>query len=202
MRAREIIQEAESESAFEQRCLAIVRKVAQYASPADREIMNSVEVLITNDPDADDRVYSSPEDRVVVVDMEEFGPAPTSVLIWLIAHELCHIVMNHKSSKTISAQASQQQEQSADKYANELMLKLGITKVPVFSWLYRRKDQLGRTELERRQALERDPANAGYFNNSASHPTTDQRIKQAGELGLELSRVNTDQIDSLIGHMA
>jgi hypothetical protein len=72
----------------------------------------------------------------------------------------------------------------------------------VFSWLYRRKDQLGRTELERRQALERDPANAGYFNNSASHPTTDQRIKQAGALGLELSRVNTDQIDSLIGHMA
>jgi predicted metal-dependent peptidase len=122
MRAYEIINEAESESAFEQRCLAIVRKVAQYASPADREIMNNVEVLITNDPDADDRVYSSPEHRVVVVDMEEFGPAPTSVLIWLIAHELCHIVMNHKSSKTISAQASQQQEQSADKYANELML--------------------------------------------------------------------------------
>jgi hypothetical protein len=71
----------------------------------------------------------------------------------------------------------------------------------VFSWLGRRKNELGKTELERKQAVERDPANADFFKNS-SHPTIDQRIKQAGELDLELSRANTDQIDWLMTHTA
>jgi hypothetical protein len=73
--------------------------------------------------------------------------------------------------------------------------------VPVFSWLGRRKNELGKTELERKQALERDPANADFFKNQ-SHPTTDQRIKQGSEQGVELSKANTDQIDWLMSHIA
>jgi len=183
---------------FLSRCQAIVEKIAQTTPIHEyREIIRSVTVDVEA-PD-EDKAFSIPSHRLLVVDEEEFGPAPTSVLIWLLAHELGHIVMSHAVQRT--ADANQQQERQADDFANDITRRLGISKVPVFSWLGRRKNELGKTELERKQQLERDPANADFFKNQ-SHPTTDQRIKQGGEQGVELSKANTDQIDWLMSHTA
>jgi len=206
MRIRELIQpssaiylpEADT-AAFELRCQAILSKLASLADPTDQATIQAIDIWITSDPAAADKIYSSPKDRVVVVDQEEFATAPVSVLIWLIAHEVGHIVMNHRDK--IAPQQSQQQELDADDYASKLALKLGINKVPVFTWLGRRKDQLGRTELERRLQAERDPSLKDFWKDR-SHPTTDQRQQRAQQQGMELSKANTDQIDQLLKHMA
>jgi Zn-dependent protease with chaperone function len=196
MRITEVIQEIDPQ--FESRCQAIVEKIATVAEPRYQPIIRSSSVWITSDSGDADKAYSSPKDRVVVIDQEEFATATVTVLIWLIAHELGHIVMSHGPTQ---GSASQRQELDADEFANQITVKLGISRVPVFTWLGRRKNELGKTELERKQAVERDPANTDFFKNS-SHPTIDQRIKQAGELDLELSKTNTDQIDWLMTHTA
>ena len=200
MRVKEIIQESEPQPdrSFLSRCQAIVEKIAQTTPTHEfREIIRSVTIDVEA-PDSD-KAFSVPSHRLLVVDEEEFEDAPTSVLIWLLAHELGHIVMNHSVQRT--ADSGQQQELMADTFANDITRRLGISRVPVFSWLGRRKNELGKTELERKQALERDPANADFFKNQ-THPTTDQRIRHSGEQGVELSKANTDQIDWLMQHTA
>jgi Zn-dependent protease with chaperone function len=199
MLLRELFQEqSQPDSQFQSRCEAIVEKIATVAEPRYQQIIRSSSIWITSDSGDADKAYSSPKDRVVVIDQEEFATAPVTVLIWLIAHELGHIVMSHGPTQ---GSASQRQELDADEFANQITVRLGISRVPVFSWLGRRKNELGKTELERKQAVERDPTNTDFFKNS-SHPTIDQRIKQAGELDLELSKTNTDQIDWLMTHTA
>lgn len=214
MRIKEIIREAEyaptplgvtpteDQTKFYYRCMSVLKKIAGTAPAEDQAVIAGIDVVISTDPDDAQEIYALTNTLEVVIDPEEFSGAPVEVLIWLIAHEVGHIVMNHKGSRTIPAQQSQQQEKSADDYATRITVKLGITKVAVFTWLGRRKDQLGRTDHEHLQNLERDPRNADYFKYTARHPTTDQRIKSAGELGMELSRVNTDQIDALMAHTA
>ena len=214
MRINEIIQEAEyaptplgvtpteDQTKFYYRCMAVLKKIASQAPPNDQAVIANIDVVISTDPDDAREVYALTDSLQVVIDPEEFSGAPVEVLIWLIAHEVGHIVMNHQGSRKIPAQQSQQQEKSADDYATTITLKLGITKVAVFTWLGRRKDQLGKTDHEHLQNLERNPKNADYFKNDARHPTTDNRIKSAGELGMELSRANTDQIDALMQHTA
>jgi predicted metal-dependent peptidase len=200
MRIKEIIQESEPQPdrSFLSRCQAIVEKIAQTTPIHEyRDIIRKVTIDVEA-PD-NDKAFSIPSHLLLVVDEEEFGPAPTSVLIWLLAHELGHIVMSHRVQPT--ADANQQQEQQADTFANDITRRLGISRVPVFTWLGRRKDELGKSELERKQALERDPSNADYFKKQ-SHPTTDNRIKQGDEQGVELSKANTDQIDWLMAHTA
>jgi len=214
MRINEIIQEAEyaptplgvtpteDQTKFYYRCMAVLKTIASQAPPEDQAVIAGIDVMISMDPDDAREVYALTDDLQVVIDPEEFSNAPAEVLIWLIAHEVGHIVMKHRGSRKIPAQQSQQQEKSADDYATKITLKLGITKAAVFTWLGRRKDQLGRTDHEQLQNLERDPTNADYFKNDARHPTTDNRIKSAGELGMELSKTNTDQIDALMAHTA
>lgn len=178
-------------------CLAIKEKLARLAeTPEQAAVIRSAELNLSwNETD---HMYANPANGVITIDQEEFAGAPTSVLVWLIAHELGHVVFNHGEA---DGAESQQQELAADAFASRMSVKMGFTRAPVWTWLGRRKNELGQTELERKQRLERDPANADYFKNQ-SHPTTDQRIKSAGELGMELSRTNTDQIDWLIAHIA
>jgi hypothetical protein len=214
MRINEIIREAEyaptplgvtpteDQTKFYYRCMSVLKKIAGAAPAEDQAVIAGIDVVISTDPDDAQEIYALTNTLEVVIDPEEFSGAPAEVLIWLIAHEVGHIVMNHKGSRTIPAQQSQQQEKSADDYATRITVKLGITKVAVFTWLGRRKDQLGRTDHEHLQKLERDPRNADYFKYTARHPTTDMRIKSAGELGMELSKINTDQIDALMAHTA
>jgi predicted metal-dependent peptidase len=213
MRVKEIIEAAyaptplgvvptEDQTKFYYRCMSVLKKIATVAPAQDQAVIAGIDVVISTDPNDAREVYALTAELKVVIDPEEFSGAPAGVLIWLIAHEVGHIVMNHQGSRKIPAAQSQQQEKSADDYASAITVKLGITKVPVFTWLGRRKDELGKTDHEHLQNLERDPKNADYFKNDARHPTTDQRIKSASELGMELSKANTDQIDQLLKHMA
>ena len=183
--------------AFIDRCRACVAKIRSLAAPEEQQIIDNVKVELTgaNDPD---KIYSYVRSQRVVVDQEEFADAPIEVLLWLIGHELAHIIKQHNSD---SPQQSQQQELDADTWASQIMGKIGITKIPVFTWLGRRKDQMGRLELDRRYELERDPNNADILKGF-SHPTMDQRKQNAAKVGVELSKANTDQIDWLISHMA
>ena len=198
MKVIEILEQADT-AAFELRCQAILTKLASLADPKDRAIIQAIDLQITSDPAAASKIYSTPANRTVVVDQEEFAGAPVEVLIWLLAHEVAHVVMNH--AEEVTPQQSQQQEQAADDYATRLTLKLGITKVPVFTWLMRRKDQLGRTALDRRREAEQDPALTDFWKDQA-HPTVNQRQQRARQQGMELSKANTDQIDQLLKHMA
>ena len=179
------------------KCEAIKEKLAQIADPQYQEIIRASEINLSWNEE--DKVYAQVGIRTITIDQEEFADAPTAVLVWLMAHELGHIVFDHGNGAR--GQSSQNQEMVADAFANQLAVKMGFTKAPVFTWLGRRKHELGQTENELILQVERDPANADYFNNKASHPTTDQRIRQADLQGLELSR-NTDQIDWLISHLA
>lgn len=192
MRAKEFIQEADS--GFDSRCQAVLLKISSLATPEEQAVISTITLEVANDPNQVDKMYARVKSRKIYVDEEEFTGAPISVLIFLIAHEAAHIILDHQS--TAVAQQSQQQELAADAWAAGIISKLNIDKVPVFTWLGRRKN-----ELERRLKLERDPANADFFKNQ-SHPTTDQRMQQGKELGIELSKANTDQIDQLLKHMA
>jgi Zn-dependent protease with chaperone function len=138
-------------------------------------------------------MFSSPRDLVVVVDAYEFKNAPDNTLMWMIGHELGHIVMMHSSGQT--PQGSQQQELDADRYINQLMKNLGVNRAEAFRWMGQRRDQI--QKLEKNQRFERDPSNQGIMQNH-SHPTMDQRIRQARDQGFELSQSNTDQLDQAL----
>lgn len=186
---------------FLDRCEAIRTKISQAAEPELRDHINRIPIELSSDPEDLDKVYSLTSSGKVVIDEAEFKDAPVSVLIFLIAHELAHILQNHFGNDQVPASHSQMQELEADRWATRITLKLGLNKVPVFTWLHRHKDQEGRTELQRRQELERNPNNAEFFKDQ-SHPTIDRRIQQGRELGVEISRPNTDQINWLLQHMA
>jgi len=189
--------EGKVDQALLAKCQAIKEKLAQTAEAQYQEIIRSC--IIHLSWNEEDTAYVKLSTRTVTIDQEEFAGAPTAVLVWLIAHEIGHIVFEHGSAK---GQSSQAQEMAADAFANDLAVKMGFTKAPVWTWLGRRKNELGQTELDRQLELERDPDNADYFRNKASHPTTDQRRRQAELQGLELSKTNTDQIDWLMSHLA
>jgi hypothetical protein len=179
------------------KCEAIKEKLAQIADPQYQEIIRASEINLSWNEE--DKVYAQVGIRTITIDQEEFSDAPTAVLVWLMAHEIGHIVFEHGPAR---GQNSQNQEMAADAFANQLAVKMGFTKAPVFTLLGRRKHELGQTENDLILQIERDPDNADYFRNKASHPTTDQRRRQAELQGLELSKPNTDQIDWLMSHLA
>lgn len=188
----------EQDYAFLDRCRAVKMKIEQTADPEERAIIRSIPIELNNDPVDWDKIYSLSKARKIIIDEEEFKDAPISVLIWLIAHELAHMLFNHQGKD--DPQASQQQELDADLWANDICKRLGLTKIPVFTWLHRRKDEQGRTELQRRQELENDPENEPVLQRH-SHPSMRRRQDQGKLQGVELSK-NTDQIDWLLQHLA
>jgi hypothetical protein len=70
------------------------------------------------------------------------------------------------------------------------MKRLGIQKVPVWTWLRRKKNDLERFKQDQ------DAAPPG------SWPTFNQRSHQAQKMGVELTKINTYQIDQALQHMA
>lgn len=197
MKITEIITE-EKNFTFLQYCQAIKEKILQVADPQERAVLQNIPIELTTDPQDWDKIYSLSKARKIIIDEEEFQDAPVSVLLWLMAHELAHLLFNHKGG--IDPQASQQQELDADLWANDIMKRIGITKIPVFTWLNRHRDAQGRTELDRRKEMEDDPQNAPVFQRH-SHPTMRRRQDQGKLQGVELSK-NTDQIDWLLKHLA
>jgi hypothetical protein len=128
------------------------------------------------------------------MDAEEFHDAPIEVLILVMAHEIGHIIYGHTfqdpKAPPLTIPQEQQEEYDADQFAINIMKRIGITKVPVWTWLRRKKNDL--EQFKQRQ----DAAPPG------SWPTYNQRSDQARKLGVELTKINTDQIDQALQHMA
>lgn len=191
----------EFQQRFQAHCLEIVKQFAQYVGSAEeKELLNLIQVEVTTNPELS--AYALPKRGIVRVDYTQLGDAPDNVLKFLLAHEAGHVVMGHY--KTVKPPQSRQEELDADSYAVQLLQQMGITKAPVFVWLHRKKDALGKTRYQ--DNLDWDQLNPSYYNTNSdkgsTHPSYPQRFDHAAQQGFELSRANTGQIDTLLAHMA
>jgi hypothetical protein len=186
------------------RCESVIKRLAGATQGFEQEIIGMIEVQVADDPDDDD-LYSYARLARIVVDYNQWDDAPDNVLTWSLAHEVGHIVMDHR--KPQSPQHSQQQELAADAYATRLCLSLGITRAPAFKWANDKRDRLRKQQdigTLHKNKLDQmnDPANADFYRDQASHPTYQQRFDRAGEQGFELSKADTDQLDRFLAHMS
>jgi hypothetical protein len=87
----------------------------------------------------------------------------------------------------VPIQQDQQEEYDGDDFALEIAQKLGIKKIPVWTWLHRKKNDL--EQVKQRQKA----------NPPGPWPTYDDRSDRAlRRRGVTLSQINTDQIDQAI----
>ena len=193
---------AQQRAALKNHCEYLLDQLAVHADPWSQQILNRTGIVVPDKPPEtrSDRIYSYAKLREIVVDYDEFHDAPTDVLLFLLGHEAGHVVLYHRGK--VSPQVSQQQELDADRFASQLLLSMGINRVPAFEWLNRKKNEQGKTYYQDNLDDQRDPANADYYQNQHSHPTYDRRFRAARDMGLELSQPNTDQIDGLLAHMS
>jgi pyrimidine deaminase RibD-like protein len=120
------------------------------------------------------------------IDAEEWYNAPSEVLTLVMAHEIGHILFGHDTRPTsvvVPIAQDQQEEMDADRFALEIIQKLGIKKILVWTWLHRKKNDL--EQVKQRQRA--DP--------NRRWPPYDKRDEQARKYGVELGQANTDQID-------
>ena len=180
---------------FTDRVSAAVEMIAQKAGPNYQKIIRNIPVKITNGS-ATHKAMAAGDD--LYIDAEEFYDAPADILMFVLAHEMAHIIFDHSwvrdpKAPPLTVQQEQQQELDADRFALDIMKKIGISKIKVWTWLRRKKDDL--------EAYKRRQEAAAPLG----HPTFNQRSDQARRMGVELTKINTDQIDYAIQqlqHMA
>jgi len=184
-------------AAFTARVQDALAKIAQNTDPRYPDQKEFVKLIAANkvkimNGNPSNPAYSLGHD--LNMDADEFHDAPESVLILVIAHEIGHILYGHtfRDPKTppLTVAQEQQEEYSADEFAVNIMKRLGIQKVPVWTWLRRKKDDLEQFKQDQ------DAATPG------SWPTFNQRSHRARKMGVELTKANTDQIDQALQHMA
>jgi hypothetical protein len=181
---------------FNTRVQYALAKIAQNTDPKYPDQKEFVQLIAANkvnimNGNPSNPAFSSGHD--LNMDAEEFHDAPIEVLILVMAHEIGHIIYGHtfqdpkNPNPTVSQE--QQEEYDADQFAINIMKRIGITKIPVWTWLRRKKNDL--EQFKRDQ----DAAPPG------SWPTYNQRSHQARKMGVELTKANTDQIDQALQHM-
>jgi hypothetical protein len=84
-----------------------------------------------------------------------------SSFCFLIAHELAHLVLNHKPSAAVSSSRSIAQEYEADKFAANSLRRAGIELTPAFLIIQRYVDDV-----------------QFFSENSSSHPSAECRIER------------------------
>jgi hypothetical protein len=189
---------------LKRRAEVIVQRLATVAGKGhDYALIVNTQVIVVDDPDDDD-MYSVARTARVYLDYSQWDDAPDNVLTWSIAHEVGHIVMDHR--KAASPQHSQQQELAADAYATRLCLSMGISRAPAFKWANDKRDRLQKLQSvgtlhQNKLNQMSNPANSDYYKNQASHPTYQQRFDAAGQQGFDLSKTDTDQLDRFLAHM-
>jgi hypothetical protein len=193
---------AEQRAVLKNHCEYLLDQLSVHADPWSQQILNRTGIVVPDHPPETraDRIYSYAKFQEIVVDYDEFHDAPDDVLLFLLGHEAGHVVLYHRGK--VDPKVSQQQELDADRFATQLLLSMGINRVPAFEWLNRKKNEQGKTFYQDNLDDQRDPANAEWYRDQASHPTYDRRFKAAADQGLELSQPNTDQIDNLLAHMS
>jgi len=188
--------DAQTVTNFNTRVQFALAKIAQNTDPRYPDQKEFVQLIAANkvnimNGNPSNPAFSSGHD--LNMDAEEFHDAPIEVLILVMAHEIGHIIYGHtfqdpkNPNPTVSQE--QQEEYDADQFAINIMKRIGITKIPVWTWLRRKKNDL--EQFKRDQ----DAAPPG------SWPTYNQRSDQARKMGVELTKANTDQIDQALQHM-
>ena len=194
MRAHEIINEEvdpQTLAQFEARVHSAVEMVARNADRNYQASIREIPINITNGTPLD---KASANGDTLNIDAEEFFDAPAMVLIFVLAHEIGHIIYRHTfkdpDAPDLSLPQQRQQELDADKFATQIATRMGITKIAVWTWFRRKKNDLE----AHKQRQDTSPL--------GTHPTYNQRTDQARKLGVELTKANTDQIDRILQHMA
>ena len=189
--------DAQTVANFATRVQFALDKIAQNTDPKYPDHREFVQLIAANkvnimNGNPSNTAFSSGWD--LNMDAEEFHDAPIEVLILVMAHEIGHIIYGHTfrdpKAPPLTVAQEQQEEYAADQFAINIMKRLGIQKVPVWTWLRRKKNDLEQFKQDQ------DAAPPG------SWPTFNQRSDRARKLGVELTKINTDQIDQALQHMA
>ena len=126
-------------------------------------------------------------DRPIIrIDLTVFWDAPEETLVFVLGHEMGHVTLGHDPTNIDrTPQQQQNNELEADRFAATVMQRLGYSQAKVFNFMHSKKAEYQKQELSNRQ-------------RDSTHPTYDQRIKQAGELGLKISHGGAQQLDHLM----
>jgi hypothetical protein len=168
---------------FTTRANGVLETIARNADPRYQRAIRKIPIKIMNVAPKD---TAFAQGDTLNIDANEWWDAPDEVLLLVMGHEVGHILFGHSfrpAGTVVTIQQDQQEEYDADDFALEIAQKLGIKKIPVWTWLRRKKNDL--EEYKRRQ--ESSPP--------GPWPTFKQRSDQALGVGVELVRANTDQID-------
>jgi hypothetical protein len=181
--------------ALKNRCTAILARVVAVLDEQDQVLAAKVRVIV--DPTKRGSPASAKTTAIIVG--PAFQDAPDEVITWMIGHELAHIIKGHKNvgtdNKVKPPQDIRQQEVEADDLANVIMKRLNITKAGVWTWIERE-----RGGIERRLRWDATPTGQEWNRNS-THPSINDRIQNARQHGIELSRAELQdrlaQLDQL-----
>lgn len=104
---------------LEKRMAPIVQKLIA-ASGKDAAILSKIKYSAESTPGYAEANY---KDGLIFVDVTVFYDLPDDALAYTIAHEMGHIVYQHKFGKNISVQTARQYELQADVYGARLAYK-------------------------------------------------------------------------------
>ena len=172
---------------FTTRANSVRETIARNADPKYQKAIRNIPIRIMNG-NTSNRAFA--QGGTLNIDAEEWYNAPDEVLLLVMGHELGHILFKHDTrpaGTVVPIQQDQQEEYDGDDFALEIAQKLGIKKIPVWTWLHRHKN-----DLEQVKQLQR-------ANPPGPWPTYDDRSERAlRRRGVTLSQANTDQIDHAI----
>jgi hypothetical protein len=173
---------------FTTRANSVRETIARNADPKYQKAIRNIPIRIMNGNRSN---TAFAQGGTLNIDAEEWYNAPSEVLTLVMAHEVGHILFKHDTrpaSVVVPIEQDQQEEYDADDFALEIMQKLGIKKIPVWTWLHRNSGE----SLE--QIKQRQRANP----NSPWPPYDDRSDRALRRRGVTLSQANTDQIDHAI----
>jgi Zn-dependent protease with chaperone function len=188
---------------LQRRCVALLQKMIPVLDQQDQAEASKVHIRI--DPKLRSQgqmfstspAYARPSQKLIAMGTT-FIDAPDEVIIWMLGHELAHILRQHinvdADKKPKPNSQIKQQELEADELANVIMKRLNISKAAVFTWIERE-----RGGIEQQLRIERDIGH--IWLPHSTHPGHGQRIDNAKKHGIELSRAdllnNLAELDKL-----
>jgi hypothetical protein len=172
---------------FTTRANSVRETIARNADPQYQKAIRNIPIRIMNG-NTSNRAFA--QGGTLNIDAEEWYNAPDEVLLLVMGHEVGHILFKHDTrpaGTVVPIQQDQQEEYDGDDFALEIAQKLGIKKIPIWTWLHRHKNDLEAAKQRQRA------------NPPGPWPTYDDRSERAlRRRGVTLSQANTDQIDHAI----
>jgi pyrimidine deaminase RibD-like protein/GNAT superfamily N-acetyltransferase len=172
---------------FTTRANSVRETIARNADPQYQKAIRNIPIRIMNGNPSN---TAFAQGGTLNIDAEEWYNAPDEVLLLVMGHEVGHILFGHDTrpaGTVVPIQQDQQEEYDGDDFALEIAQKLGIKKIPVWTWLHRKKNDL--EQVKQRQRA----------NPPGPWPTYDDRSDRAlRRRGVKLVQISTDQIDQAI----